>query len=862
MKNMTAFTVQITIHTRSNREMKFVILPVNKAVNLLPKVRSLDGILESVSSWSGISSDKVLLYWKDECKNRLFPITKLEHSLQEVVYVLFRLTGGGKGGFRKALEKKGREFARAKQKEKKGKKLLPSTGERSEVESDTKKKKIPLPNKRTPVKRVKISTNSRDLAQQGTTLPSNHKAFLKLLMNSPVDSSFNPCSFMSGVSRWKTVKPTHVERDTQRLKQPTGLQIITQSDPARFIIPEESDLLFQDGLSEIVLMDLFSKQKRKVKTMEVCPLCHESGPNLSSCGCCGQLFHWKCVELHATMRKCSSCNEFLMDAQYRCLLCVTNKVVLCKKCYRGGRAHPSHPFASEKDNRVAIPARQPEAERGVLQNLQYREINPDDYETLLLLDDGSSTTPLRMEVFLQLPTRACDESENKAMSFNSPLPLSRVTTNKQSKNNNNKTTTPKRRRQQKTVGNKMSNPLVKVNKYGRLHVTLSKVNISLSLPFLVFVFEGRVHPQKMLRMKVNNLVGASGVGKRFVSGVAPVLYFPIAPAQPVSEEEQIKRNTDIAIEMIRRFKGPTPAPYTRKSSATIEDLEKEIQSLLGAAEKLRKTTSDDQPMDKLGLMERCLRHSMYSYYKDQGSLDFEGMAKWLVYTPEDELQMTQLKRRVESKAKLAAFREKRKEQGLPSPLLPSCNWKNEYQAVLDRELVNEKRLRYDTIAQKSVERDEAKVDAVLEEYRKPLQDKRLDDLVELLERFKPVLAREAILQRLTIKHLEGQLGIWRYMDWCPEVRDRAELEVDVNGWQWWSPSEERRLLPVRLRTVNEVREIMAKSQAEKASQRTESAAASSGSSSDSERDRLLKEVLALQARIHQREEAPEAKKAH
>lgn len=365
----------------------------------------------------------------------------------------------------------------------------------------------------------------------------------------------------------------------------------------------------------------------------------------------------------------------------------------------------------------------------------------------------------------------------------------------------------------------------------------------------------------MLRMRVSHLAVLSSLGKRCVCGVAPVLHFPNLTTQEIPESEQIKRNTDIAIEVIRRFKGPTPAAYTRKYNATIEDLQKEIESLLGGAAKLRKNVTDEHPMDKLGLMERCLHHALYSYYKDEGSENFDEMRKWLVYTPEDEMRMTQLKRQVDLKKKVAAHREKRKEQGLPSPLIPQCDWESEYNAVIDQEYIKEKRIRYDTLGRRTLERDEERIEAVLKEYRKPIQDKRLDELVELLERFKPVLAREAILQRLTIKHLEGQLGIWRYMDWCPEVRDRAELEVDVNGWQWWSPSEERRLLPVRLRSVNEVREIMAKSQAENATAQT--SISSSSSSSDSERDRLLKEVLALQARIHLREEDGESeKKAH
>lgn len=351
---------------------------------------------------------------------------------------------------------------------------------------------------------------------------------------------------------------------------------------------------------------------------------------------------------------------------------------------------------------------------------------------------------------------------------------------------------------------------------------------------------------------------------RSISGVAPVMYFPASNASSVSKEDQVKKNTKIAIEMIKRFKGDVPAPYTRKHSATVEQLEREIETLLGGAQKMRKAATDDQPMDKLALMERCLRHALWSYQKDEGKYDFDEIAKWVIYTPEDEVRLAQLKRQAESKSKLATFRSKRAEQGLPQSPVPLVNWGEEYEAVMDRELVNEKRIRYDTIASNTVERDEAQIEAVLQQYRKPVQDKRLDDLVELLERFKPVLAREAIMQRLTIKHLEGQLGVWRYMDWCPEVRDRAELEIDVTGWQWWSPLEERRMLPVRLRSINEVREIMSQTQATKAAEAAEKNPKASQSSGDGDRERLLKEVLALQARIHERDEAPveEKKAAH
>lgn len=351
----------------------------------------------------------------------------------------------------------------------------------------------------------------------------------------------------------------------------------------------------------------------------------------------------------------------------------------------------------------------------------------------------------------------------------------------------------------------------------------------------------------------------SAAGTRSIVGVAPVLHFPAA-APKLSKEQQVKKNTKIALELIKRFKGAVPATYTRKSTLTADQAEKEIEALLGGAEKLRKHATDDQPMDKLTLMERCLRHGLWSYYKDEGKLNLEQIQKWIVYTPQDEARFSQMKREAELKEKYDAFRKRRAEAGLPDAPLPKVNWAEEYSQTVDREIVAEKRFRYDQLAVNTTDRDEEQINALIKQYRKPVQEKRLDDLAELLEKFKPVLAREAIMQRLTIKHLEGQLGIWRYLDWCPEVRDRAELECDVNGFQWWAPLEERRLIQVRLRSKNEVREIMDKAQSTKAAEReAANPSANKAVGGDNTRDKLLKEVLALQARINKRDDESTSK---
>lgn len=355
----------------------------------------------------------------------------------------------------------------------------------------------------------------------------------------------------------------------------------------------------------------------------------------------------------------------------------------------------------------------------------------------------------------------------------------------------------------------------------------------------------------------------TAAGVRGIAGVAPVIHFPETTPK-LSPAKQVEKNTQIALELTKKFKGEVPAPYTRKYTQSFEQIEKEVETLLGGAAKLRKTLDDEQPMDKLTLMERCLRHGLWSYRKDEGKHDFEQYKQWLVYTPQDESRVSQLKREVELKEKYTALKAKRSAENGPALSLPEFDWAKEYANVVDREVVAEKRYRYDSLAITTREKDEKQIEALNASYKQAAQAKRLDALVELLERFKPVLAREAIMQRLTIKHLEGQLGIWRYLDWCPEVRDRAEIEVDNSGFQWWMQWEEKRLSQIRLRSKSEVAEVMAKTQASKVVAKAVTSV--SKGSNDETRDKLLKEVLALQARMNSREEeaAPveDKKKAH
>lgn len=345
------------------------------------------------------------------------------------------------------------------------------------------------------------------------------------------------------------------------------------------------------------------------------------------------------------------------------------------------------------------------------------------------------------------------------------------------------------------------------------------------------------------------------MGARSIVGAAPVLHLARAEATE-SRDAQIKKNTNIAVEMIKRFKGPLPAPYTRRHTKSFADVQKDVETLLGGASKMRRVVTDDQPMDKLSVMERCLRHAMWNYLKDEGNREFAEMEKWIVYTGSDETRLAQLKRQADLKDKYKAFKAKRAEKGGPQNFAPAFNWAEEYNNTLNRELVAEKRHRYDVVAANTTERNEGEIETLLGAYRKPQQERRLDELVDMLERFKPMLAREAIMQRLTVKHLEGQLGVWRYMDWMPEVRDRAELEADNYAQQWWLEWEEKRLLGIKLRSKNEVREVMEKKQMELAAKETKVVA--TGSKDNSARQKLLQEVIALQQRVNRKDDSAPA----
>lgn len=337
---------------------------------------------------------------------------------------------------------------------------------------------------------------------------------------------------------------------------------------------------------------------------------------------------------------------------------------------------------------------------------------------------------------------------------------------------------------------------------------------------------------------------------RSIVGVAPVLNLK-APEATADVATQIERNTNIALDMIKKFKGDIPKPYARRYKTTFEQVEKEVESLLGSAKP--KKTSDDQPMERIAVIEKCLRQGVWNFLKEAGRTDFAEMEKWIVYTSTDESRLAQMKRNHDLKVKVEALRKKKTEAGESLAPQPKVDWAEEYSKTADRELVAEKRYRYGVMSANTTARNESAIEKLLQQYRQPAQDRRLDQLIDMVNKFKPLIAREAIQQRLTIKHLEGQLGVWRYLDWNPEIRDRAETEADNMCWWWWYEYEEKRMGGVRLRTRNEVVELMEREQMKRLSSKKggSSAASSAGGTAaqvNDARARLLAEVIALQSR--------------
>lgn len=330
-------------------------------------------------------------------------------------------------------------------------------------------------------------------------------------------------------------------------------------------------------------------------------------------------------------------------------------------------------------------------------------------------------------------------------------------------------------------------------------------------------------------------------GRRCISGVAPVLHFPKTAAGCK------EKNTAAALEFIRAGMGEKPAPYTRKYTHGIAEIQKEVEDTLKSTGVEAPELQPGAELKTSDVVERVLRHGVLSYLKAEGTYDWDALEKWLVYTPTDAQEFSRLKRAVEDKQKYADYKKDNK-----GTLLPVFDWATEYAEAIDREVVSEKRGRYDKIASQTFERDEAAIDAELAAYRKPKQDKLLDTLVDQLTLFKPFLAKQVIQAKLIERNAEHQLSFSRFADWNPDARDIAEAEHEAQpsgvatGEGYGVEETYKRYAEVRMRTTEEVLDRMDKVQAERAAD--SSGGSGSGSAVEVKRAALMAEIIKLQTR--------------
>jgi hypothetical protein len=143
--------------------LKCTVLPVGKVVLLSIPQYSITAIQCALSKETRCAAEGFVLFAKKN--ERLVALTP-ESEKPDSVYALLRCRGGGKGGFRKQLEKKGREFARAKMKEK-----------RNNAKTEVKKDDTVVVKKKVHVPKPKLTkpeaSAARTLVKQGLAFVLN-----------------------------------------------------------------------------------------------------------------------------------------------------------------------------------------------------------------------------------------------------------------------------------------------------------------------------------------------------------------------------------------------------------------------------------------------------------------------------------------------------------------------------------------------------------------------------------------------------------------------------------------------------------------------------------------------------------------
>jgi len=331
---------------------------------------------------------------------------------------------------------------------------------------------------------------------------------------------------------------------------------------------------------------------------------------------------------------------------------------------------------------------------------------------------------------------------------------------------------------------------------------------------------------------------------RGIAGVAPTLHFPVT----TTNVDQVKTNTTNALEMIRAQLGEKPADYTRKYETTFEEIKAEIESVLSSTGSTGAALEDGKELTQLQVIERVLRHGLVAFEKNEGTATYEDIERWMVYTAQDSMEFSRMKRDAELDIRYKAFKA-----GSKGNAQPVANWSAEYTQAIDREIVTEKRKRYEQIAVTDFSKDESAIAAELVGYKQPVQDKALDTLIEQVNIFKPFLAKQVIQAKLVERNMDGQLSYSKFADWNPDARDNADLYVETYMMLPGKVDEflnieeaNKRYADVRMKTKEEVLERMDGVQANAAS--SSSGGGASMGAADARRAKLLAEIVSIQSR--------------
>lgn len=192
--------------------------------------------------------------------------------------------------------------------------------------------------------------------------------------------------------------------------------------------------IWQQGVSDLQLSEWIAQRA----SHERCFFCRDEVEGGTRCTWCGTRAHDRCRQLAATAgkcnptacprcsrelpaaqstnaRKCRSCRRLCNDDYYRCLLC--DDFCLCPHCYSNSGVHASHPFSHPS---AANPAPPPAAAASSnLADLQYREINPEDYDALVQLEGREKKRALPPHLLASLPV----EPFKSADSINQSCPI-------------------------------------------------------------------------------------------------------------------------------------------------------------------------------------------------------------------------------------------------------------------------------------------------------------------------------------------------------------------------------------------------------------------------------------------------------